>query len=287
MNTQPLSFAFWGTPEVAATTLAMLISEGYMPRVVITNPDRQSGRGLAFTPSPTALLARAHGITVLQPENIDAGFIAELGRYGIELSIVVAYGKLLPNAAINLPKKGTLNIHYSLLPLYRGASPLEAALLHGNTETGVTIQKMVYALDAGDIVAQKSVPIGATVEKEVLRKQLVTEGAELLIASLPAYLRGVTTLIAQDETRATRCGKIAKEDGMIELTDNPQTLYNKYRAYSGWPGIYFFRTYRDKNMRIKITKASYANSAFTIERVVPEGKKEMSYEQFLAMVSGH
>lgn len=272
-----LKFIYWGTPSVASETLQILIDSGYVPQIVITNPDRPQGRGLMLTPSPTKVLAEKYNIKVLTPEKIDEAFISEIKSIDFDLSIVVAYGNILPEEIINMPKFGTLNIHYSLLPKYRGAIPLEAALLNGDKETGVTIQKMVRKLDAGDIVAQEKVNISAEIKKEDLRKILIEAGAKLLSKILPEYTEGKIIPIPQDESLVSHYGKINKEDGEINLKDEPLTLWHKYRAYGGWPGIYFFKD----GKRIKITLAKYENNSFMIERVIPEGKKEIDYKNLI------
>jgi methionyl-tRNA formyltransferase len=270
METNNLKFAFWGTPSIASDTLQILIDAGFIPQVVITNPDRKSGRGLTITPSPVKILAEKYNIPVLAPEKIDSEFSSQLKAYNIKLSIVVAYGSILPENIINLPTHGTLNIHYSLLPKYRGASPLESALLNGDIETGVTIQKMVMKLDAGDIVTQEKVAIDEQISKDELRKILITKGAELLIKTIPNFIEGKITPTPQVENDATHCGKIKKEDGLIDPNGDDKINYNKYRAYSGWPGIYFF----ENGKRIKITSARLEDGKFIIEKVIPEGKKE-------------
>lgn len=270
-----IQFAFWGTPSVASDTLQILIDNGLTPSVVITNPDRKQGRGLELTQSPVKVLALKHDIQVLTPEKIDDDFINIFSKLNIDLSIVVAYGSILPENIINKPKFGTLNIHYSLLPKYRGASPLESALLSGDSETGVTIQKMVRKLDAGDIVATESLNINQTITKDELRNELINLGANLLIKILPDYIENKITTVQQDESQATHCGKIKKEDGLIDLNDDTNINYNKYRAYSGWPGIYFFQD----GKRIKVTSAHLEDGKFVIDKVIPEGKKETTYKK--------
>ncbi len=269
-----IQFAFWGTPSVASDTLQILIYNGLTPSVIITNPDRKQGRGLELTQSPVKVLALKHGIQVLTPETIDDDFINNFSKLNIDLSIVVAYGSILPENIINMPKFGTLNIHYSLLPKYRGASPLESALLSGDSETGVTIQKMVKKLDAGDIVATESLNINQTITKDELRNELIELGANLLIKILPDYMENKITTVPQDENQATHCGKIKKENGLIDLNDDTNINYNKYRAYSGWPGIYFFQD----GKRIKVTSAHLEDGKFVIDRVIPEGKKETTWK---------
>jgi methionyl-tRNA formyltransferase len=273
-NLNKLNYAFWGTPEVASITLQHLIDAGVIPNVVITNPDRPAGRGLALTPSPVKILAEKYNIPVLTPEKVDTEFTSLLSTYHIMLNIVVAYGNILPKDIINMPEHGTLNIHYSLLPKYRGAAPLEGALLSGDKVTGVTIQKMVYKLDAGDIIAIKEIDISEDIEKEALRKILIDEGAQLLINTLPDYIDDKIKPIPQDESNATHIGKIKKEDGLIDINADGITNYNKYRAFSGWPGIYYFD---ENNKRVKITKAHLDKGRFVIERIIPEGKNERDY----------
>lgn len=270
-------FAFFGTPEVASETLEVLFEHGYTPTVVVTSPDRRSGRGMHMTETPVSLWAKEKNITCLKPEKIDDDFIHEFKTFGMDLSIVIAYGKIIPEVLINLPKSGTINIHYSLLPKYRGASPVEEALLHGDSKTGVSIQKMQFKLDTGPIIKDKEVDIFPYEVKTELLQRLTKTGAELLVETLPKILKGDVNLKTQDETSATYCKKMKKEDGLLDLDENKQANYNKYRAFYGWPGTYFFKN----NKRVKITKAKYENDSFIIERVVPEGKKEISYSDFL------
>lgn len=271
------NFAFFGTPDVASHTLDMLLEAGYIPKVIITSPDAHSGRGMHLSETPVSKWAQDHNIHCLKPEKIDAVFIEEFKKLDINISIVVAYGKILPETLIKVPSLGTINIHYSLLPMYRGASPLEQALLHGDTVTGVTIQQMAFKLDSGDILAKKEIAIDIDDTKEALRSKLIKIGGETLIKILPSIVDGSIMSEPQDESLATHCTKIKKEDGEIDPNGDPTKNYNKYRAFFGWPGVFFFKN----NKRVKITKARYENNSFIIERVIPEGKKEISYEDFL------
>ncbi|MBI2409732.1 methionyl-tRNA formyltransferase [Candidatus Kaiserbacteria bacterium] len=273
-----LKFAYFGTPKVARDTLAMLSERGYVPEVVITAPDAPRGRGLVLTPSETRTFAEERGLPVLTPEKLDAGAIEEIGRFGCDFAICVAYGKIFPEELIAAFPRGVLNVHYSLLPKYRGATPLEAALLAGDTETGVTVQKMVKELDAGDILAQEAVTIGPAETAKELRPRLIALGARLLADILPKYLADVVTAVPQDHARATRARKLQKEDGLLSLGDAAETNWNKYRAFVDSIGTYFFTP--DGN-RVKIVTASFKNGEFVIERVIPEGKREMSYADFV------
>jgi methionyl-tRNA formyltransferase len=281
MSIQDLKFAFLGTPDVASRTLEILFENGYIPTVIVTSPDARSGRGMHMTPSPVSLWAEAHHIECLKPEKITAEFIEDFKKYNLDVSIVVAYGKILPEKLITVPPLGTLNIHYSLLPLYRGASPLEEALLHGDTVTGVSIQQMRFKLDSGPVLSEKKIEIGADEKKQSLRNRLIQLGAKTLVDILPDIINGTVNPVEQDESHASYCTKIKKEDGQIDLNGNSEENYNKYRAYEGWPGTYFFVERHGKNIRVKITEARYENNSFVIERVIPEGKKEMLYSDFL------
>lgn len=275
MTTTP-KFVYFGTPQVASETLATLIDHGFVPALVVTSPDAPKGRGLTLTPSPVKVLALEHSLPVLTPEKLDADALATIASYACDYAVCVAYGKIFPEALIAAFPKGVLNVHYSLLPKHRGATPLEGALLAGDTVTGVTVQKMVKALDAGDIIAQEATPIGTDETARELRPRLIALGAALLVRTLPAYIQGEIVPIAQDASLATHSGKFTKEDGLLALDAPAAENWNKYRAYADSIGTYFIQN--DK--RVKIVKASYKNNQFVIDRVVPEGKNEMSFEDF-------
>jgi methionyl-tRNA formyltransferase len=278
---EKLNFAFWGTPEISSQTLDILFNRGYIPSIIITSPEARSGRGMHLTPTPVDLWANSHNIKCLKPEKINDEFIENFKKLQLDLSIVVAYGKILPENIIKTPKLGTINIHYSLLPKYRGASPLESALLNGDINTGISIQQMVFKLDSGPILKEIEIPISINDTKDDLRKKLTILGGETLCEILPNIFTKEITLKTQKEEDATFCKKIKKEDGLIKLNGDQKENYNKYRAFFGWPGVYFFINKKDKQVRIKIIKAHYENDSFIIERVIPEGKKEIDYNLFL------
>lgn len=268
-------FAYFGTPKVASDTLAVLIEHGFVPSVVITSPDALKGRGLTLTQSETKVFALAHDIPVMTPEKLDAQAIADISAFGCDYAVVVAYGKIFPETLIKAFPKGVLNVHYSLLPKYRGATPLETALLAGENETGVTIQKMVKELDAGDVLAQEATSIAENETARELRPRLIQMGSNLLVKTISEYLEEKITPIVQDATLATRAYKIKKEDGLLSLDAPAEDNWNKYRAYADSIGTYFF----DNGKRVKIIKASLKNNKFNIERVIPEGKREMAYTE--------
>lgn len=278
MDKNNLKFIFWGTPDIASKTLEILKLGGYLPSLIITSQDKPQGRKMTITPTPVKTWAEENNIPYLQPIKIDDNFIELIKKMEFDLSIVVAYGKILPEKIINTPKKGTLNIHYSLLPKYRGASPLESALLNGENITGVTIQKMAYQLDSGPIVAKEKIDISIEETKQTLKDKLVIIGADLLIKILPDYISDKILLETQKEEGVSFCSKIKKEDGEINLDDKPILNWNKYRSYLGWPGVFFFKTINGKKTRFKITKARFEDGLFIIEKVIPEGKKEINYK---------
>lgn len=275
-------FVFFGTPNVASKTLELLKNAGYIPSLIITSPDKPQGRKMIVTPPPVKVWAIENKIPYLQPEKINEEFIRlDLKNFKrsnldvFDFFLVVAYGKILPEELIKLPRLGSINIHYSLLPKYRGASPVESAILAGDTETGVSIQQMEYKMDAGPILAEEKTEIRPNEKTEELRERLIKIGGTLLVKILPNFLEGKITPKAQDESQATFCKKIKKEDGQVNLqNESPTSLYNKFRAYHKWPRIYYFENGR----RIIITDAELEDGKFVIKKVIPEGGKEQEYQ---------
>jgi methionyl-tRNA formyltransferase len=278
MKEKKLNFVFFGTPDVASETLDLLKQDGFVPALIVTSPDKPQGRKMLITPPPVKIWAEKNNITCLQPEKLEKEMetIIKNGS-AFDLFIVVAYGKIIPQEILNLPKLGSVNIHYSLLPKYRGASPVESAILNGDKETGVTIQQIEYKMDAGPVVAEKKVKILPAEKAAELRARLIKIGGELLIKTLPKIISRKIKLIIQNEAEATYCTKIKKEDGLIDLNDSGLKNFNKFRAYATWPRTFFFKD----NKRIIITDAWLENNQFVIKKVLPEGKKEIKYEDFL------
>lgn len=270
-------FAYFGGPYVARDTLERLVAAGYVPSVVVTTPDAPRGRGLELTPSATRVWAQEHGIPVLAPTTLDDTFLEELAPYSLEYGIAVAYGKIIPLPVIDSFPKGILNVHYSLLPKYRGASPVEAALLHDDAVTGVTVQQMVFELDAGDILAQQELPILPDDTTLTLRPRLIEAGAVLLIDTLPAFIDGTIFHTLQDPACVSRAPKIRKEQGRLALADDARQNWLRYRAYRESPGTYFFAEKDGKQIRVKVAGAAYENGAFVVKRIVPEGKAETDF----------
>lgn len=272
------SFVFFGTPDVASGTLEILKTSGFIPELIVTSIDKPQGRKMIISPSEVKVWAVENNIPMLQPEKLDENFTKSLMTKDYDLFIVVAYGKIIPERILKIPKLGSVNIHYSLLPKYRGASPVEAAILNGEIETGITIQQMAFKMDAGDILLQEKVEIGETETAPELRKRLIKIGGDLLSSNLENIIDGKLTPVAQDESGITFCKKIKKEDGEVHLeTDNDVELYNKFRAYYNWPRIF----YMYEGSRIIITDAELINGKFQIKKVLPEGRKEIKYEDFI------
>jgi len=299
MQNKELNFVFWGTPDVASETLQILKENGYIPSLIVTSPDRPQGRKMLITPPPVKIWAIENKIPYIQPEKLikeelwdilrtlgrsdgdgQRKFSAEnfRGEQNIpELFLVVAYGKIIPEDILNMPKMGSINIHYSLLPKYRGASPVESAILNGDKETGITIQQMEYKMDTGPIISQEKVKIGQDEKAHDLRARLIKIGGELLVKTLPNFIDRKIKLTPQNEKEATYCKKIKKEDGLIDLNDNGIINYNKFRAYATWPRTFFFKD----GKRIIITDAALENGEFKILKIIPEGGKEIKYKEFL------
>jgi methionyl-tRNA formyltransferase len=277
-HSSQLRFVFFGTPALAVEILDALETAGYVPSLVVTMPDRPQGRGMDMRETPVAAWARTRSIEVLKPEKLNSEFVSTLAARRLTLSIVVAYGKILPQSLLDIAPM--YNIHYSLLPRWRGATPVESAILAGDTETGVAIQKIVYELDAGPLATLEKTPIGADETGPTLCSRLNGIAKELLVQIFPQLLDGEVKLAEQDATHATFCGKISKEDGLVDLSDDGIINYRKFRAYFGWPGIYTFFERNGKRIRTIISKAHMEGSKFVIDSVKPEGKGEMPYADF-------
>ncbi len=273
----PIKFAYFGTPSFSTLVLDELAAQGYTPALIVTTPDRPAGRGLALTASPVKEWALAHNINILQPEKFDAVVIAELTAGNFDVFIVAAYGKILPQAVLDIPRLGGLNVHPSLLPRYRGMSPVESQILADEKEIGVSVILMDAHMDHGPVVAQEKITIDNwPLSRNVLNELLWRSGGHLLATTLPSYAAGTLTPTPQDHSQATTTKKITKEDGLVELSkENVWINYLKYLAYEGWPGVYFFQD----GERIKITKARFEHEDFVIERIIRAGKGEEPYQR--------
>lgn len=288
MKNKKPKIAFFGTPKLAVFVLEELSNAGLVPDLVITAPDKPKGRGLILTPSPVKVWAQKNNTAVLQPEKLDISFISVINALSPiphTLFIVAAYGKIIPKEILELPTRGILNIHPSLLPEFRGPSPIESAILAGKEKTGVSIMLLDEKTDHGPILIQKEALVSDIVGKNELSEALFRIGGKVLSGIIPEWISGKIKAVPQDEGAATYTKKISKEDGLLDLSGDPVLNYRKIRAYEGWPGAYFFAEKNGKKIRVVIKDAELKDGKLVIKKVVPEGKKGMDYEAFAKSVS--
>ncbi|MEM7408543.1 MAG: methionyl-tRNA formyltransferase [Pseudomonadota bacterium] len=230
---------FAGTPAFAATILAALIEAGRVPVAVWTQPDRRAGRGRKLAPSPVKAVSLEHGIPVHQPRSLrdstDPAGQSAIANAQLDLLIVVAYGLILPPAVLEAPAAGCLNVHASLLPRWRGAAPIQAALLAGDAETGVTIMQMEAGLDTGPMLLKRTLAVTPGTNAEALTDALATLGASALLAALDNLANGTLRAEPQREVEATYAGRIQKSDARLNFDFSAQSLVRMVRAYYGWP----------------------------------------------------
>lgn len=242
-----MRLVFFGTSDFAVPALTTLVKEGYKV-VVVTTPDAPAGRDKVLTPSPIKLAAQKLGLNILQPTNLEEDLKAVSYKLKPEIGIAAAYGKIIPTEIINLFPRGILNIHPSLLPKYRGPSPIQSALLNGDNETGVTIIRIDAEIDHGPIISSQEMVVGSKDLYKDLEVKLAKLGAELLVKTLPDYLAGKIELKEQNHSQATFTKMIKKEDGKIDWHKSAAEIYNQFRAFHHWPGIY--TAWKDKLLKI-------------------------------------
>lgn len=252
-----------GTPELARTSLEALLGGSLWQVVaVVTQPDRPKGRDLHLQPSPVKELAREHNLPVLQPERArDEVFLTQLRSLAPDLITVAAFGQILPPVILDLPRFGCLNVHTSLLPRYRGAAPIQWAILNDEVETGVTIMSMDTGLDTGPIVSQERTQIRSEDNAQTLHDRLARMGASLLVRTLPDYLAGKLKPVPQAPELATHARKIKKQDGQLEWTQAARALWNRVRGLTPWPGGFTFLPATPAPRLLKIWKAQPVEAA--------------------------
>jgi methionyl-tRNA formyltransferase len=238
MSAAKLLFA--GTPDFALQSLQALHKAGYVPAAVLTQPDRPSGRGKKLTASPVKQFADEHDIPVLQPETLkDTDIVQQIAAAKPDLLIVAAYGLLLPKAVLEIPKRGCVNVHASLLPRWRGASPVQAAILEGDVETGISLMQMETGLDSGPVLASAAIEIGPDTTAGQLQDRLAALGGDLLVQNVDAILKGELEAIPQDSALVTHAGKIRKQDVQIDWSLAAKRISRMIRAYDPAPGASF------------------------------------------------
>jgi methionyl-tRNA formyltransferase len=236
-----LRVVFFGTPAFAVPTLDALIASRHLVIAVVTQPDRPRGRGQKTSDAPVKAQALNAGLTVLQPDRMkDPAFIEALTRMGADVGVVAAYGKILTETVLSTPRLGMVNVHASLLPKYRGAAPIHRAVIDGEAETGVTIMRVVKALDAGPMLATVRRAIGPDETSADVERGLAVDGAALLVATLDAIADGNATEVAQDEGGATYAHRLTKDDGVIDWTRSAGEIHNQVRGLYPWPHAYAF-----------------------------------------------
>lgn len=311
---EKLKIIFLGTPEFGAIILEKLAETNFKPLLVITAPDKPVGRKQILTPPPIKVIAQKYKIPILQPDKIlDSKFKIQDSKP--DLIVVAAYGQILPKEILDIPKRGSLNVHPSLLPKYRGASPIQYAILNGDKKTGVTIMLMEEKMDRGPILNQRTLEIEAEETSTTLHRKLANLGAGLLMETISKWMQGMIKPRPQDDAQATYTKILTREDGRINWKKTAKDLEQEIRAFDYWPGSFTFWEKRDGTMvRIKILKARVLKSKggitysigktlvvpqneigvqcrkgflggggdfLVIEKLQIEGKKEIGSEEFL------
>lgn len=246
---------FMGTPEFAVPCLQALIDAGYTIPLVVTQPDKPVGRKQVMTPPPVKQLAAAHGIEAYQPAKLrkNEEALEKLKAAEADLFVVVAYGKILPQSVLDVPAKGCINVHASLLPKLRGSAPIQWAIVNGETETGVTTMVMDAGMDTGDELIKTAIPIAPDDTGVTLAEKLSRLGAQTLLETLPAYLDGSLKPKVQNHDQATTIPLLAKEHGLIDWTRPARAIDNQIRGLKPWPETYTFcrgRTLKVKQARV-------------------------------------
>ena len=244
---------FAGTPEFALASLRALTEAGILPLAVLTQPDRPAGRGKRLTASPVKQFALDRGIDVLQPPTLkDPEAVAQIAAFEPDLLVVAAYGQILPQNVLDIPARGCLNVHASLLPRWRGAAPIQAAILAGDKETGVSLMAMTAGLDCGPVYVEEAIAIGQEETAGELHDRLAALGGELLVRHFDAIVNTALKAIEQDDSRATYAGKITKQDARLDWQETATVLHRRVRAYNPVPGAFFLL----EDMSVKCWRAA-------------------------------
>lgn len=300
----PLRIAFFGTPAFAVPTLTRLLDSRHHVAGVITQPDRPRGRGQKISDAPVKALAVERGLEILQPERLARDQFEEAFRaLNADLGVVAAYGKILPEWLLKTPPLGMINVHASLLPKYRGASPVHRAVLAGDSETGVTIMRVVKALDAGPMIARVVRPIGPSETSDVVERDLAALGAALLVSVLDDLPSGHVVETLQDDAEATYAPRLTKDEGLIDWTRPAHELHNHVRGMRPWPTAFTFLNGKrlvvhaarvsdqDAAQALPgtvvaaahaITVACGDGKALDLLQVQPEGRRAMPAREFVA-----
>ncbi len=300
-NLSSARVVFMGSPEFAVPSLRALVAGGAVVAAAVTQPDRPAGRGGRVQAPPVKVAALELGIEVLQPETLREPDVQEqLRSFGADVFVVAAYGKILPRTVLDIPRRGCLNVHASLLPRWRGASPIASAILAGDTVTGVSIMELVRRMDAGPVISRVETPILPEDTAGSLEPRLASLGAAELVRVLPSWLSGGLFAMPQDEDAATYCHLISKSDGHLKATMTAAEAVCAVRAYNPWPGA--FVSYRSERLAVWRARVepgeppgpgatavvggspavAFTGGWLVLEEVQRPGGKRLTGEQFLA-----
>lgn len=304
MVAAPLRIVYFGTPEFAVPTLRALVGSRHAVVGLVSQPDRPKGRGHHLLATPTKELAVLAGIPVLQPARLrDEAFLSDLHALHADLGVVAAYGRILPDVVLQLPRLGLINVHASLLPRYRGAAPVHRAVMDGEEETGVTIMRVVAALDAGAMMSVGRRPIGPNETSVEVERDLAQLGARLLLDVVDQLADGRATEAPQDETRATYAPKILKSEGVVDWTRPAHEIHNRVRGLHPWPLVsvriagarYLLHRTEVTDARTgappatlieaegdRLAVACAGGGALRIVQIQPEGRRAMTARELLA-----
>ncbi len=275
-----MKYVFFGTPDFAVIILNKLIEASFIPEAIVCNPDRPVGRKKIITPPPTKILAQKYGIKVYQPEKLDKEFVLQVSSFRPDFFVVAAYAKIIPQEILDIPKLGTIGVHPSLLPKYRGASPIQSAILSGNEKTGTTLYLMDEKMDHGAILANSELRMqNSEWNYEKLMKKLAELSVDLLIETLPKFIKDEVVPMPQNESEATFTKKFITQDGFVEPEDLKIALEKggekaveidrKVRALNPEPGVW---TIKD-GKRMKILETITRDSLLVLKKIQFEGKK--------------
>jgi len=298
--TEPFHLVFCGTPTFAVPTLERLVASGFPVRLVVTQPDRPSGRGMQLAVSPVKRKALELGLPVQQPDKIKNNdeFREQLDAIRPQAIVVVGYGRIIPPWMIDLPPLGNINLHASLLPKYRGAAPIQWAIANGDSVTGVTTMRINAGLDTGDILLQREASIAPDDTSETLAPRLAEMGADLMVETLRRLQDGTVQPVPQDHARGTLAPMLTREDGRIDFNRSAREILNRLRGFQPWPGA--FTTFRGQPLNIWAAKQAAGtlvpgqlrrdgdrllvgcgDSAVELLEVQPQGKRRMAARDFV------
>lgn len=279
-----MKYIFFGTPERATTVLRKLVAQDLTPAAIVSAPDQPIGRKQIITPSEVSQYASEHNIDLYQPKNKNelADLQTQLDKYEPDFLVVVAYGYLIPANILDIARCAPVNIHYSLLPRWRGASPVIQQILNHDQVVGWTVMRMTPSLDAGEIYYQHHYPMPDPLPTTAaLAQRMSQEAGEKLPQILSQIINNELMASPQDDSQATYCTKVAKTDGLVNLIDNPIQIHQKSQAYTPWPKTFFYITREGQEIRVKINATTFHNHQLQLVSVTPAGKNAMSWPQFV------